>query len=121
MALTEFGERCTGMLLLFELFSRCREFFELRVVQLRVLQVQARERIQDCRHHNQAREPLVVGRYNHLWRVLRCGVSNHFFASILIVVPAFPLANVCGQELPVLPRIFQAFQEQPLLIFLGDV
>src|SRR5215470_8153782 len=81
MALTDYGERAptAGMLLLLELFSRCRQFFELLVVQLRVLQVQARQRIHDCRHHNQAREPLVVGRYNHPWRVLRPRCFESFF------------------------------------------
>ena len=87
----------------------------------REARVDVHQRVRQHSPHTDPPEPLPISRNHVPRRPLRTRMRQHFGERLLVVIPALPLADVGGRELPVVIREVDAPQEPGALLLLGDV
>ena len=99
-------------------FSRSRRAAPATLGYLRPKPVQ---RLDHLGGNDEAGEPLVVRGHDMPRRFRPAGVADHVLVGGHVLVPELSLRDVAHRELPVFRWLFDALQEPPFLLFLGDV
>src|SRR5262245_20413580 len=92
---------------------RPRELLPLLLPDLRILEIERQEAIDDRRTDDHAREPLVVRGHDVPRRLGRRRVADHVLVRLHVIVPDLPLLRVVGGELPVLLGPVEPLEKPP--------
>src|SRR5262245_34470627 len=94
-----------GSLLGHELLADAGELGELLLADLRILQTERVQGLDDDRGDDDPREPLVVRGDDVPRRVVRGRLLDHRLVGLHVVLPEPALLRIGGRELPVLRRV----------------